>query len=223
MKKMIALLIPATMMMSLLSGCASPSTATVPGTSIQTSGATTPATTTVETTTAQTSPSTTTPSTTVAATTTPSTTTAVESGPVGELADIIAAIYKIKPLEIMVETRPIDIKDADALKYNTGLTKVDQIKEVSVSESMIGSQAYSLVLVRVKSSADLEAVAKAMKAGIDPRKWICVEADDLRVVGSGDVVMLMMVSTELAEVVTTDEIVEAFKTVSGGTLSYEAK
>lgn len=219
MKKLTALLIPTTMMLSILSGCAGAAAPTTPGT-------TSPAT-------ALTSTQATTPSTTVGSTTTPQTTTAPSTeagtkptevaGPADELTDIIEAIYKIKPIEIKVQTMPVDLANADAVKYNTGLSSAEKIKEATVSESMIGSQAYSLVLVRVKDNADLESVAKAMKEGIDQRKWICVEADDLRVVGAGDVILLMMVSSDFAEMVTADDITEAFKTVSGGTLSYDSK
>lgn len=216
MKKLIALLIPTTMMLSLLSACASPAAPTTPGTTSPTTSVTSTETTT---------PPATTGSTTAAATTTPATTAATTrpSSPVGELTDVIEAIYKIKPVEISVQTMPVDLADADAVKYNTGLTSAAKLTEASVSESMIGSQAYSMVLVRVKDSADLESVAKAMKEGIDPRKWICVEADDLRVVGAGDVVMLMMVSTDFKDMVTAEQMTEAFKTVSGGTLNYDSK
>jgi len=139
----------------------------------------------------------------------------------GELADIITAIYENKNPELNVGTMEVDINDADALKYNTGLIGNEKIEEVAVSEAMIGSQAYSMVLVRLNDSADAKEVAEAMKAGIDQRKWICVEADDLRVVASGDVIMLIMVSTALSDAVTADEIVNAFTTVAGGNLSVD--
>ena len=55
-----------------------------------------------------------------------------------------------------------------------------------------------------------------LKNGIDQRKWICVEADDLRVAAAGDVVVLMMVSSDHADVATAAGIIEAFGTVAGG-------
>lgn len=45
--------------------------------------------------------------------------------------------------------------------------------------------------------------------GIDTRKWICVAADQLRVVSYGDVIMLVMTSSELAPGL-ADSLVQAF-------------
>lgn len=144
-------------------------------------------------------------------------------GPQGALSAIVEAIYENKSPELAVATTEIDIADTDALQYNTGLSGSEKIKEAAVSESMIGSQAYSLVLVRVNNSADTKEVVEAMKAGIDQRKWICVEADDLRVAACGDVIMLIMVSTALEDTVTAAQMVDAFQTVCGGSLTVDLK
>ena len=80
----------------------------------------------------------------------------------------------------------------------------------------MGSQAYSLAVVRVKDAADAAATAQAMADGIDQRKWICVEADTLRVMTKGPVVVLFMVDSRLADTVTIDDIEKAFTTVCGG-------
>ena len=57
-----------------------------------------------------------------------------------------------------------------------------------------------------------------MKAGVDPRKWICVEADDLKVAGRADVVMLVMVNS--ANDMTAQSFVDAFQKTVGGTLDF---
>lgn len=191
MKKLIAMLLAAAMLIGLLAACGSQSDTRIPGadsneTSISSS-------------------------------------TNEVKGPEGDLSSIIDNIYKEKDTGLGVGTASVDIANAENLKYFTGLDSADKIKEASVSESMIGSQAYSLVLVRVNKSEDAEDVAKAMKEGIDRRKWICVEANDLRVVACGDVVMLIMVSSELAETVTSEQMMDAFKTVCGGTLTVNLK
>lgn len=144
-------------------------------------------------------------------------------GPEGDLSSIIDRIYEGKNPEIMVETMEVDLGDGDRLKYFTGLSSSDKVKEAAVSESMIGAQAYSLVVLRLNDSADAEAIAEEMKEGIDVRKWICVEADDLRVVACGDVVMLIMVSSALSDTVTADEIVDSFKDLCGGNLTVDLK
>ncbi|MDR0963618.1 MAG: hypothetical protein LBM60_03270 [Clostridium sp.] len=131
------------------------------------------------------------------------------------LSDIIDAIYEKKPVPIALGTRSIDLTDADAVLSSAGLSSTDMVTEIAVSEAMIGSQAYSLVLARLVDSGDAKTVAEEMKAGINPAKWICVAADDMSVVASGDVVMLIMLSSELADSVTSDELADAFESVCG--------
>ena len=74
------------------------------------------------------------------------------------------------------------------------------------------------MLVRVKDAADAEEVANAMINGIDPRKWICVEADDVRVMVKGDVVALYMVDSEFGDEMSGDGIEAALTEVLGGSL-----
>lgn len=132
------------------------------------------------------------------------------------LSEIVDLIYAEKEPGIMVETMDVSIEDSEFLKYDTGLSSSDKITAAAVSEAMIGSQAYSMVLVRVADEKDSESVANEMKEGINPAKWICVQADDLKVAVYRDVVMLIMVSSQLADTVTAQEIVDAYKTVCGG-------
>ncbi|MBU5333050.1 hypothetical protein KQI61_12665 [Anaerocolumna aminovalerica] len=140
-----------------------------------------------------------------------------------ELTSIIKKIYEIKDPELAVAETPVDLSDSDSVKYYTGLSDSSKLKEAVASETMIGSQAYSLVLVRLNDANDGESVAKEMLKGIDPRKWICVEADDLQVVGHDDVIMLSMVSSSFKDSVTSQQLVDAFKEVCGGKLDIELK
>ncbi|SHO43248.1 hypothetical protein [Anaerocolumna xylanovorans] len=142
----------------------------------------------------------------------------VTKGPEGEPGDIINKIYEQKDPGLKLETTKLDLTDSDKLKYYLGLTDASLIKEAAVSEAMITSQAYSLVLVRVKDSKDTEKAAKEMLDGIDQRKWICVMADDLKVAACGDIIMLIMVQSQIADTVTSDQLVDAFKIVCGGKL-----
>lgn len=137
------------------------------------------------------------------------------------LPEIIDLIYEQKDPGLSVGTMEIDLGDPSSLQYSTGLDSADGIEAAAVSEAMISAQAYSMVLVRTGEDADTEAVAKRMKEGIDPAKWICVQADDMEVSGYGDVAMLIMVSSELSDSVTAEEITEAFRTVCGGQLDFE--
>lgn len=130
-------------------------------------------------------------------------------------AEIIEMIYENKSVDLFLDTLSIDVTDANSVKFYTGLSSADGIKEISVSEPMMGSQAYSLVLVRVGEGTDAASVAASMKAGINPAKWICVEADHVIAASSGDLALLFMVQTDLADTASTSDIFEAFKAVCG--------
>ena len=133
----------------------------------------------------------------------------------GDLTKIVEKIYEKKDTGLTLGNTPVDLTNPDSVKYNTGLEDVSKVKEAVVSEAMISSQAYSMVLLRVKDSADAEEVAKAMLNGIDTRKWICVEADDIKVVTHDDLVLLTMVASSMNEVVTSQQLVDAFGEISG--------
>lgn len=123
--------------------------------------------------------------------------------PDSELSALVDSIYEAYPVELMMmQTTAIDLADESWLTYNTGLT-TEQAALVDAgvkSESLTGSQAYSLVLLRVKDAADAQTVADAMLENIDPAKWVCVMADQQRVVTFDDKVLFVMASSELTDV-----------------------
>lgn len=123
--------------------------------------------------------------------------------PDSELSALVDSIYEAYPVELMMmQTTAIDLDDESWLTYNTGLT-AEQAELVDAgvkSESLTGSQAYSLVLLRVKDAADAQTVADAMLENIDPAKWVCVMADQQRVVTFDDKVLFVMASSELTDV-----------------------
>ena len=142
---------------------------------------------------------------------------AEDEEPVMELSameTLLNSIVEIQPVEFMGMTVPVDLADADAVKYFTGLDSAESIKEAAVFEPMMGSIAFSMVAVQVAEGADAEAVAEAMKNGIDTRKWICVEANDLMVSTSNDVALLIMVDSNNG--LTAQSFVDAFNTVVAG-------
>ena len=127
---------------------------------------------------------------------------------------LLNSIVEINPVEFMGMAMPVDLADVDALPYFTGLTSAEGITEAAVFEPMIGSIAFSMVAVQVAEGADAEAIAEAMKSGIDTRKWICVEANDLMVTTSGNIVLLVMVDSNNG--LTAQSFVDAFETVIAG-------
>lgn len=122
----------------------------------------------------------------------------------GTLTDLIDGIYAKQPVDLSLESNAID-PSSDSLAYFTGLSDGSKVKEIVVSEPMMSSQAYSLVVVRVKDAADTASVAQAMFDGIDQVKWLCVTADALAVGAYGDTIVLSMVdSYNFGETLHTD-------------------
>ena len=148
----------------------------------------------------------------------------------GDLSAVIGTMYETAKPEFMVlDATPIDLADPWALNGYLGLGDPEAaeeaatdgnasdalIKEAYFSEPMMMSQAYSLVVARVNDASKVEEIKAQMFEGINTRKWICVAADQLRVVSYGDVIMLVMVSSELAPGL-ADSLVQAFASAVSG-------
>ena len=151
---------------------------------------------------------------------------AASKGYNGTLPELINAVYAKNPVELMIgDPMAIDLQDADILSYHTGLTDGSQLKEAYVSEAMIGSLAYSMVVVRTNDAADAVGVAQSMFDNINMAKWICVAADTMTVGVYGDTVMLVMLDSvmmggdeEHPDTEMDNNLVKAFASVCGGKL-----
>ena len=117
-----------------------------------------------------------------------------------DMQNLINSVYEgqVDNLPPTLNTQIVDINNADVLKSFTGLTSNENIDAVVVSEPMIGSQAYSFVLVKVKDGTDADSIAKQMSENIDTRKWICVEAEKLYATSVDNLAVLVMSSDEWA-------------------------
>ena len=136
----------------------------------------------------------------------------------GTMEENTLKVMEIAPVEFMGAVLPVDLADADATWYFTGLSDAAKITDVAVYEPMMGSQAFSLVMVRTAEGVDAKEVAQQMKDNIDPRKWICVGADEIMAAGYGDTVMFIMVDSQLG--LSAQTYVDAFKTVCGAELDF---
>ena len=94
----------------------------------------------------------------------------------------------------MLESRELTKEE---LEYNLGLTELD-FKEGVVNEPMMGSIAHSVVLVRMKEGVDVAATVADIKAKVNPRKWVCVEAETVLVESKGDIIVLVMSNNDTA-------------------------
>ena len=144
--------------------------------------------------------------------------TATQSTYPGTMTELVAGIYENctqRPEFALGETMTIDTSDAFALQSYLGLTDASLVQEAVASEPMINAQAYSLCALRVAEGKDPKEVAQSVLAGVDPRKWVCVEADQVLVGVWGDTVVLAMVSSDLAPGLADDLMAAYSKTVGG--------
>lgn len=141
----------------------------------------------------------------------------------GTMEENVGKLMQANPAEFMGGMMPVDLQDTSeegqwALKSYTGLDSAKDITDIAVYEPMTGAQAFSLVMVRVADGANAKDVAQKMKANIDPRKWVCAMADQVMAAGYRDVVMFIMVDTNLGK--TAQSYVDAFTTLCGGKLDF---
>lgn len=83
-------------------------------------------------------------------------------------------------------------------EYNLGVTR-DRYADGIAAEAAMTSVPFSVCLVKANSAEEAEQLAADIEANADPRKWICVEAESKIVDFSGDTVILIMTSADLAE------------------------
>lgn len=117
-----------------------------------------------------------------------------------DMQNLISNVYSGIDVQLppSLNTQVIDINNADVLKAYTGLSSNENIDAVVASEPMIGSQAYSFVLVKVKDGADADSIAKEMSENVNTAKWICVAADKLYATSVDNLAVLVMASDEWA-------------------------
>ena len=154
------------------------------------------------------------------ATTTPTTeaTTAPAARFDGTMEQLLNEIIAIQPVEFSGEALTLDLADESeeglwSFQSHTGLESAADLSDAAFFEPMMGSIAYSMVAVRVKEGVEAQTVAQAMKEGINPRKWVCVEANDILCAGASDVVLFIMLDDQLN--LTAQSFVDAFAQVMG--------
>ena len=141
----------------------------------------------------------------------------------GTMEENVDKLIQAKPTAFMGGPVPIDLQDTTEeglwrLKSMTGLDSAEAITDAAAYEPMTGSQAFSLVLVRVANAADTRAIAQQMRDNIDPAKWICASADQVRVAGYGDTILFVMLDSALG--MTAQAYVDAFTTLCGGKVDF---
>lgn len=106
------------------------------------------------------------------------------------LPDIMDYLYEGIPEDnLPMALENIELNDDNFKNYAFADIKY---KEAIANESMTGSIAHSVVLIRLEDKKDSDTVVKEIKEKADPRKWICVEAENTYVLSNDDLVLLIM-------------------------------
>lgn len=68
-------------------------------------------------------------------------------------------------------------------------------------ESAMGSIPFSVVVLNVPEGTDAETVRADIEANANPRKWVCVEAEQVNVVANGNTILLVMASANACDAI----------------------
>ncbi len=125
---------------------------------------------------------------------------------VADLLEKLEALVEGVNSEMAVENMEIP---ADQYEYQLFIDYVEGSHAVT-SMAMINAIAHSVCLLQLPEDADAEAVAQEIETNMDPRKWICVEAEATAVRTSGQYVLMVM-----SDQASVDTILANFDTVFG--------
>lgn len=114
----------------------------------------------------------------------------------GSLTDIMKSVYADLGDDLPM-TGEVELTK-DNIEYYIGTSDID-FKEALASDALINARAHSVVLVRLNDGADIEKAKKEIEAKANPHKWICVEAEKTIVENRGNVIILIMTDTALAD------------------------
>ncbi len=133
-----------------------------------------------------------------------------------ELVGLLDDIYAAQPLELALETLPVDGSDAATAAWMVGLVEGTVLGDVEagvVSASLINAQAYTLALLRLKDGVDLAAAGQALLDDANAGKWVCVYPDKAAVAGGDGVLCFVMADGELID---AEALTGAFADAVGG-------
>lgn len=92
-----------------------------------------------------------------------------------------------------LDTRPINLEDTYELEYCLGVTSVTGLVSGEVTEPMMSSNAFSLIVLKFDTAENASAAKESLLETAPRQKWVCVEPEDIRttVVNDNYVVFLM--------------------------------
>ncbi len=113
-----------------------------------------------------------------------------------ELVDLMNKVYGTLGAENMVQTvlyNGMGGESTQPLSWFIGTDELE-IETGLASEPMINIVPHSVVLLKMKDGADIEAAMTTLAANIDPRKWVCVGVEDENAIieNAGNYILIAM-------------------------------
>lgn len=111
-------------------------------------------------------------------------------------------LYQGVPQDMLpasIATTELPLEDMEMVTYHTGLEDVSGIEGIYLSESMIGSVAYSALYIRTNDEADARQLRQTLMDKINPAKWICVTAEKQIAALFGNDVFFVMGASDTAD------------------------
>lgn len=126
-----------------------------------------------------------------------------------EIADKVYEGFKEDELPIIEKNDMKTLIESElfSLENDLGITELNY-EEATVSQPNIGSIAHSVVVIKLKDGEDVTAKVEEIKTNINPRKWFCVEAEQVYVENRGNIIIAVM-----ADKTTADKIIENFRNI----------
>lgn len=113
------------------------------------------------------------------------------------LSDIMSTILDGVENLPFTETYGLDEKNFEAYLFIPYIEGAEAV----ANEAAIGSIAHSVVLLRLPDGEDADTVAQSIENNADPRKWICVGAEETIVAVNGNLVILIMSFSDSASAI----------------------
>lgn len=120
-----------------------------------------------------------------------------ESTDAEKLDDIMNEL--LKDVNIDIKTGNTEVT-ADKFSWYFGIDAIEGAEGLA-SETMIGSIAHSICILRLPEGSDAGKIADSIRENIDPRKWICVEAEKTIVKQKDNIIVLIMTFEDVADAV----------------------
>lgn len=115
----------------------------------------------------------------------------------GKLEDLMTSVYE----GIEEENLPMMLQNVELTEELEesfiGEAEISY-KEAIASESAVGSIAHSVVLIRMEEDVKEEEIKTAieeLKENVNPRKWLCVGVEEVKVESNGDLILVVLNDT----------------------------